>query len=224
MKALIFDMDGLMIDSEKFYFQVEREIGNDCGANVTDELLMRLMGRSPRNAADIFIKELNLQITPEEFLTKRDLMMEDKYRNELEPMRGLFEIINTFENRLKLAIATGSPEKFLNIVIDKLEIRDNFNVLVPSDNIKNGKPDPEIYLETIKRLKVKPEECIVLEDSSNGAKAGKLAGCHTIVVLNEYTKDQNFDFADFVCNNLFEAKEYIEKIILVKREILYGRN
>jgi HAD superfamily hydrolase (TIGR01509 family) len=218
MKAIIFDMDGLMIDTEKFYFDAEREMASEYGKIASDELLRGLMGMSPKDAAKIFINKLNITMTDEEFMEKRRKKMEEKYNNELEPIKGLFEIINKFHGKIKLAIATGSPEKFLDIVVDKLNIRNLFDVLQPSDEIKIGKPDPEIYLETIKKLKLIPEECIVLEDSSNGALAGKRAGCYTIAVLNQYSKYDDFTFADFVVNDLFEASRYIE-IILNKKKI-----
>ena len=112
MKALIFDMDGLMIDTEKLYFEVEKEIASEYGKIVPEELMRSLMGMSPKEAAKIFIENLNIKMTVEEFLEIRGSKMEYKYKNELETMKGLFEIINKFKSRLILAIATGSPKKF----------------------------------------------------------------------------------------------------------------
>jgi len=129
----------------------------------------------------------------------------------LEANKGLFEIINYFFNKLKLAIATGSPKKFMDIVVDQLDIRSKFNVLQSSDEIKKGKPDPEIYLMTADKLLLSPKECIVLEDSTNGALSAKKAGCYTIAVYTDYTKDQDFSFVDYYAKDLIDAKEHIIK-------------
>ena len=90
-------------------------------------------------------------------------------------------------------------------------------MLQSSDEIIKGKPDPEIYIETIKKLKLKPEDCIVLEDSSNGARAGKSAGCYTISVRNVYSYNDDFTFVEFVADDLFEASLHIDKIINKKK-------
>lgn len=217
MKALIFDMDGLMIDSERLYFEAERELAKKYNKTVNDETLWKMMGRKPLEALKIFIDDLKLPITTDELLEIRDKIMLIKYKNELLPMKGLFEIIKKFHKKMKLAVATGAQKKFLDIVINKLNLKNFFNVLMSSDTIINGKPDPEIYLKTIKKLKLLPGECIVLEDSENGALAGKKAGCYTIAVASEYTKYQNFDFADYKAEDLIDAMNHINNLITIKK-------
>ncbi len=213
MKAIIFDMDGLMVDTERLYFETERQIAHNFGRKIEDTTLWKMMGRKPVEALAIMIDDLNLDTTPGELLEIRNGIMAEKYRHELLPMPGLFEIISKFRGRLKLAIATGSQKEFLDIVVDNLGIRNSFNMLQSSDGITNGKPDPEIYLKTIEGLKVRPEETIVLEDSSNGALAGKNAGCYTIAVVSEYTKHQDFGFVDYKTCGLTDAARHIEQML-----------
>lgn len=213
MKALIFDMDGLMVDTERLYFEAEREIVKGFNRELKDETLWKMMGRSPLEAMKVLTVDLNLDITPEELLKIRDEVMIHKYNNDLVAMPGLFEIINKFHNKLMLGIATGAPKIFLDIVLDKLKIRDYFTVLQSSDNIKNGKPDPEIYLTTVSRLNINPYEAIVLEDSSNGARAAKNAGCYTIAVISKHTQFQDFSFVDFKTDSLISASIHIEKML-----------
>jgi HAD superfamily hydrolase (TIGR01509 family) len=143
----------------------------------------------------------------------RSDIMRVKYKNESVPMPGLAHIIGAFYGKLKLAISTGSQGEFLDIVVDGLRIREKFEVLQASDDIEKGKPDPEIYLKTCKKLGLGPRECVVLEDSLNGALAGKRAGCYVIAVPSEYTKGENFDFADFVAGDLFQAARHIDDLL-----------
>ena len=214
MKAIIFDMDGLMIDSERLYFETEREMAKDMGKEVSDETLWRMMGRKPIESMEIYAEDLGLDIPAEELLKTRDTAFEKKLIKEVVPMPGLFEILSEFKGEMKLAIATGSPVKFLDIVLDRLDIKEYFDVLQPSDEIVNGKPDPEIYLKAVEKLGLSPEECIVLEDSSNGALAGKNAGCYTIAVPSEYTCKQDFSFVDYKADSLNGALDHIKKNIM----------
>lgn len=213
MKALIFDMDGLMIDSERLYFETEKDMAEKLGKQVDDKLLWKLMGMSPLESMTIFKQELEIPESIEDLLKKRVEIMTYKYTNDLVPMKGLYDIIKSFYKKLKMGIATGSPKIFLDIVVDKLNIRKYFDVLQPSDEIKNGKPHPEIYLKTAGKLNLPPEECIVLEDSSNGIRSANAAGCYSIAVISDYTKYQDFSSAHAVFNNLTEAMDAIHVLL-----------
>jgi HAD superfamily hydrolase (TIGR01509 family) len=212
-KALIFDMDGLMIDSERLYWQVEKDLAGSYRKEVKEETLWKMMGRRPIEGLRIFVEDLELPISAEEALALRDARMREKYRDESEAMPGLFHILDTFYGKLKLAVCTGAQREFMEVVVDRLKIREKFNVLQASDEIKKGKPDPEIYLSTCVRLGLEPKQCIVLEDSSNGALAGKRAGCYTIAVPSEYSRGQDFSFVDFVASDLFAAEKHISGLL-----------
>jgi len=209
IEALLFDMDGLLIDSERLYFQAEREMAQKFSKTVEDKTLWKMMGRSPNDGMEIFIKDMGLPICPDEALEMRTHIMRKKLKEDLKPMPGLYQIMEAFSGRLKMAICTSAQKEFLDLVVDQLGIRDQFDVLQSSEEISKGKPDPEIYWETCRRLKLSPEECVVLEDSSNGALAGKRAGCYVIAVPSEYTKEQDFHFVDFIAEDLFQAEKHI---------------
>jgi len=212
MKAIIFDMDGLMIDTEVLYHKTDREIAKSFGKTVSDETLGKMMGRKPIESYTIFCNDLGINEPVEDLLKTRYDLVEKLLLNEVKPMPGLFNILNEFRGKMKLAIATGSPHKFLEIALNKLNIKEYFDVTQPSDGITNGKPNPEIYLKVMERLGLSPEYCIVIEDSSNGARAGKNAGCYTIAVPSEYTYKQDFSFVDYIASDLDDAKEHIKNL------------
>ncbi|MFQ6070132.1 MAG: HAD family hydrolase [Candidatus Aminicenantales bacterium] len=213
IRALILDMDGLMVDSERLYFQTEREMARKFHKNVEDKTLWEMMGRSPLESMEIFVWELGLPISAEEALEIRNRIMRKKLLTELKPMPGLHHIIDTFSGKLKMAVCTGAQKEFLEIVVRKLGIRNRFDVLQSSEEVTKGKPHPEIYLKTCSRLKLSPKDCVVVEDSSNGALAGKRAGCYVIAVPSEYTKEQDFHFVDFIAEDLFQAAEHIKVLL-----------
>lgn len=211
-KASIFDMDGLMIDSERLYFHAEREIAGRFGATVAEETLWKMMGTKPIEGLALFVQDLDLPISAEEALGIRTEIMRDKLKHDLVPMPGLFHILDTLSGWLKLAICTGAQQEFLDIVVDSLGIRRRFDVLRTSDGIGKGKPEPEIYLKACEELRFSPSDCIVLEDSHNGVLAGKRAGCYVIAVPSEYTARQDFKAADFVAGDLFQAERHISSL------------
>ena len=128
-KALVFDMDGLMIDSEGLYFEVERGMAQDFGQVAEDALMWKMMGRSPLESMKIFACELGLPASPEELLDTRQNMVEKKLRDGVAPMKGLYEIIEAFREKLKLAISTSSPRRFVDIALQNLRLERIFNVL-----------------------------------------------------------------------------------------------
>jgi len=213
MKALIFDMDGLMIDSERLYIQSEREIAGQFNTQLKEETIRKMMGRKPTESIRIFIHELKIPADELEILAIRDEMMRQKLNDDLLPMNGLHEIIIRFRKRLKMAVCTGATREFLEIVLNKLNLRDAFDVCQTSDDVGKGKPDPEIYLKTCRRLQMNPKHCAVLEDSENGVVAGKNAGCYVIAVPSEYTKNQSFVLADFIATDLHTAGHHIRDIL-----------
>ena len=213
MRALIFDMDGLMIDSERLYFESQREIASLYDKTVNEQTLWKMMGRKPIDSIRIFIEELQLSEKAETVLKLRERMMREKLKKDVVPMPGLFEIVDRFHKQMELAVATGAPQEFLQIVLDKLNLREKFSVIQTSDHVNNGKPHPEIYQKTCRQLGFKNNECIVLEDSSNGVISGKRAGCYVIAVPSDYSLGQDFRVADFVAANLAEAQKHIERLL-----------
>jgi HAD superfamily hydrolase (TIGR01509 family) len=211
--ALIFDMDGLMIDSERLYWEIEKGIARQFGKEVSEETLWKMMGRGPVEGMRIFVQDLGLPLTAERVTEIRDGLMREKYRNESEPMPGLIHILDAFYGRLKLAVCTGAQKEFMEIVVDRLKIRDRFDVLQASDEIKKGKPDPEIYLAACTKLGIASSQGIVLEDSANGCLAAKRAGCYTIAVPSDYSRGQDFGCADFIASGLFDAERHISSLL-----------
>jgi len=212
-QALIFDLDGLLIDSETLYRKISIKMADDLGKTLPDDIWAKQMGRSPIESLEIFRTELGItNYTAQELVDLRNDIMKEAFQNDLQIMPGAMEIIHALHGRIRMAIATGSPRELMEIAISRLGLNGYFEFLLPSDDLVLGKPDPEIYLRTISALGLSPEECIVLEDSSNGALAGHRAGCYVIAVPSIYTKYQDFSFANFIAEDLFDAKVLIEEL------------
>jgi len=176
MQAVIFDMDGLMIDSEGIYWTVARQMAREFGKEVSDETLGRMMGRAPLESVALYAHELGLSQPPEQLMRERDARVLEILRKGIEPMPGLMEVLESFRPRFKLAVATSARLNFVNLIFGGMGLHRFFDVLQTSDDIHRGKPDPEIYQLAMTKLGVQPGESFVLEDSSNGSLAGKARG------------------------------------------------
>ena len=212
MRAVIFDMDGLMIDSEKVYFEAGRIIAREFGKEVSDQTLGRMMGRKPLESVALFARELKIDEAPENLLKRREAKVMGVLEQGVDKMPGLDFILETLAPTRPLAIATSAPKYIVDVVMRKLDVRRYFKVIQTSDDVVNGKPDPEIYLKAMGKLEVAPSESIVLEDSSNGALAGKRAGAYVIAVPSVYTRGQDFSFVDYVALDLTDAGRHVESL------------
>jgi HAD superfamily hydrolase (TIGR01509 family) len=211
-QSLILDMDGLMVDTERLYWQTMREVAGRYHRQVPHEVLLKMMGRGPLESMRIFVQELGLPETPERILAAREDMMVEHFRRDLRPMPGLTQLLEYARGRFRLAVATGSPRKFMPEILGRLGIMDLFDAVETGDEVTRGKPDPEIYLKAAAKLAVPADECIVLEDSENGVRAAHAAGCYVIAVPSDYTRAQDFRQADAVVGDLLQAKEQIARL------------
>lgn len=212
IRAVIFDMDGLMVDTERVYWAAGRELAAAYGATVPDATLGRMMGRSPVDSMRVFAEETRIARPPEQLLAERDARVYAILRGGADPMPGLFETLDRVRGRFRLAIATSAKRDAVDLIDGRVGFVRYFDAVQTSEGVVRGKPDPEIYLRAMARLGADPAACVVLEDSSNGARAGKAAGAYTIAVPTEHTRDQDFSFVDYVAARLTDAADQIDRV------------
>jgi len=212
--AVIFDLDGLLIDSETLYHKVSYVMTAELGKTLTEATIAKQMGRSPLESLEIYRRDLGIEhLSAQELVDMRHERMVREFRENLKPMPGALEIIRELRGRIRMALATGSPKELMEIAFNRFELGPYFEHVQTSEDLLLGKPDPEIYNLTINALQLIPGECIVLEDSANGVLSGHRAGCFVIAVPNEHTRRQDFSCADEKVDNLTEAGEIIKRMI-----------
>ena len=129
IKAIIFDMDGLMVDTERLYYEADLELAAQHGKTVDYQVVAQMMGRKPLDAMMIFRDSLELDLSPTILLNERDKIFLEKLKVDLLPMPGLIETINALSAKYKLAVTTGAPQKFTDFILDGLEIQGFFEVI-----------------------------------------------------------------------------------------------
>jgi HAD superfamily hydrolase (TIGR01509 family) len=219
LRAILFDMDGLMIDTEPLYWEVGRQIAAQYGKTVSDQTLRRMMGRDRLASSTIFAEESGVPLSGEQVMHLREQLMLRRFAGGVEPMRGLREILSRFRGRLKLGVCTSSPRMLLEAALPGIGVAEYFDATTTGDEITRGKPDPQIYLTTMQKLAVLSHECVVLEDAPAGAKAGKSAGAWVIAVPSPLTANEDFSqVADARVPDLLAAAELIEQRVKPRAE------
>jgi beta-phosphoglucomutase-like phosphatase (HAD superfamily) len=182
IKAIIFDMDGLLVDSEPVWDKARRDMAAEAGKTWNDNDHKAVMGVSTREWADYMIHRLELTLSPEEVENQIIGRMVEVYRDSIPFFPGAVEAVDLATLNFPTALASGSHPKLIDTVTVDAAMQGKFKVIQAGDSLPSGKPAPDIYLETAKRLGVSPENCVCLEDSGNGILAGVRAGMKVIAV------------------------------------------
>jgi len=208
-RAVVFDLDGLMFNTEELYQDVGTELLRRRGYEFTQELLDQMMGRPSQVALQIMIDTHTLKATVEELLAETDEIFPEILRTRLAPMPGLVELLAALEHRkIPKGIATSSRRAFVERVLGTFNYQARFSPILTSEDITHGKPDPEIYLRAAERLQVEPAEMLVFEDSQNGCRAAVAAGAITVAVPGAHSLRHDFQGAAFVADTLRDDRIY----------------
>ncbi len=194
-------MDGVILDSEPIYYQIETELFRNLGITISDEEYHTFVGLSMMEMWRKIKNNHNLKGKIENLVESNNKVVCQYFSNleNLHPTPFLEQFMqNLLEKNIKLAVDSSSSKKLINIILEKLKLKKYFEICVSGNEIKNGKPAPDIFLHTANLLKVKPEECLVIEDSTNGVKAAKSACMGCIGFQNLNSGNQDLSAADMI--------------------------
>ncbi len=206
LQAIIFDMDGLLIDSELCWEQARRNMAAEYGQAWTAEEQRHVMGVSTATWANYMIERLGLKMTPQALIERIVSDMQAIYRRQIPFMPGAIRAVRLAASHYPTGLASGSERRLIETVVNDAALHGQFQVVVCSDELAHGKPAADIYLETARQLGLAAEACVCVEDSSNGILAGKAAGMQVIAVPDErfQPNQEVIRQADIVLNSLEE--------------------
>lgn len=203
LRAVVFDMDGLMFNTEHLYDQSGQTLLARRGMTFSRELKLAMMGLPGPDAFAVMIDACGLTETVEELQAETDEIFRELLPAKIEKMPGLDALLETIEQQsIPKAIATSSHRKFARAALDRFDLQPRFEFVLTAENVRRGKPNPEIYLTAAERLGVSPDEVLVLEDSVAGSRAAANAGCFTVAVPTEYSVGLDYSHADLVVSSL----------------------
>ena len=208
IKAFLFDMDGVVIDSEKLYSQSEEKLLAQYGVSFDDSDWLKIKGCTEKQFYDLIYSKFSLDIPREELRLQGRNFLKKIFSEQLQYMDGFNEVYTIIKNKYQLALVTSTGSELADHINGLLSIYKKFNIVVNSSNTVLHKPNPEPYLLAMNRLGVKPQECIVIEDSIQGIKAGKAAGCFVIAIEGSLQKEFLKE-SDYIISNFYELKKIL---------------
>lgn len=203
IKGIIFDMDGLIVDSEPIQCRSYIEALSKYNVDLKEQDFYEDWTVKGHGIKDFVGKE-NLDLDPNTIREEKRQIYHKKIKKELEIYPGAREIIEALSKKYPLAIATSSYRSDTEIVLDLFDLKKFFPIIITSDDISKGKPDPEQFLLASEGLSVAPENCLVLEDAEKGVKAADRANMKCIAIPSEYTESGDFSLATIKLKSIKE--------------------
>jgi HAD superfamily hydrolase (TIGR01509 family) len=213
--AVIFDLDGVLADSEPWWNQIDAKLLAEHGVSYRGEYHRNVLGVSYRLAVEFYKNAFHISVSVEELMRRRGEIATEFFANRV----GLFPSAKTTleqlrEMKLHLAVATSSVSASARPLLDRTEIRSLFSVVITGDEVQQGKPHPDIYLRAAKKLGISPEACLVIEDAPAGIAAGKAANMRVAAIPDtRFVDPREYEMkADYVLGSLSEIPALIHRV------------
>ncbi len=206
MDAIVFDMDGVIVDSEIHWKTTEGYFLRSLIPIWSMHDQDRIIGLGVHDLYTLLASEYHLQKTKEQFLEIYQEMANEIYGQKVSLMEGFADLLSALNSKnIPVALASSSPASWIHIMLERFSLRDSFKVVVSADELAGeGKPSPAIYLLTAIRLGVSPHRCIAIEDSKNGVLSAKNAGMFCVGYRNGFNEEQDLSRADMIIHHFAE--------------------
>ena len=211
-KAVIFDMDGVIFDTERVYLEIWQSVFEKYGYKMTKELYITVMGTGRKNVIKTFLENFGDDLPIEKMYEEKDNQLFYIIENQGIPLKkGVKELFSMLkEKNYKIALATSAKRDRVEKQIKDKWLKESFDAIVCGDDVKKGKPSPDIFLKAAKEIDVEAENCFVVEDSPAGIKAAFSGGMKGIHVEDLKVADEDIlKYCEKNFKNLQEIKEYL---------------
>lgn len=210
-KAIIWDMDGVLVESEKMHVQAEADTLKKYGIDLKNVDTASFMGMGLRDYFAAIGKATNTDLPMDELMPYHTKVLEDYYGEKFPEVPNVRETLEKLATNYVQALATSMEHNLAQIYLKRLGIKDFFKVVIGGNEVQHAKPNPHIFLMTAEKLGVKPEECLVVEDSENGVRAGKAANMTVIARRAHHNTSQDLTAADHLITDLLEIPVYLSQ-------------
>ncbi len=202
-QAVIFDMDGVITDSEPFYAAAVNVVIEPLGHRLTDEDHRAIMGSSIDYTWQWVIDRFALDGDVERWKAPYDLAVEELLRRNVTPAPGLYSLLQALEDRgVKIGLATSSQGNWVEAVLARLDVTARFGAIAAAEMVREAKPAPDLYLLAARKLGVTPQACLAIEDTPRGIESAQAAGMVTVAVRTEATAHMDVSSAEHEIESL----------------------
>lgn len=205
IRAVVFDMDGLMLNSEDVFEVVGKDLLAARGIEMTDEIRRAMLGRRAEEAFSVMKQITGVADSIAVLMQETQERFQTEAAQSLAMMPGLMQLLELIDQRtLPRAVATSSPRSYMTELLSRFNLLKRFPVTLTAEDVTHGKPHPEIYETAARRLQIKPHQMLVLEDSETGTRAAAAAGAFTVSVPNRHTAWGDFSMCTLRVSSLHD--------------------
>ncbi len=219
LNAVIFDMDGVIIDSEPLHYRVDNMIFDRLGISLSYEERKSFVGIDNMRMWRWIKEKCNLHETVDDLIELSDQTRNSFFRDNdtLKPVAGTVELIRELKEKgIKTALASSSSGELIEIILGRLGIINDFDIIISGDSVTRGKPEPDIFLMALDQIGEAREKCVVIEDSENGINGAKSAGIFCIAYRNPNSREQNLEKADIIIDSFSDMTSVFISDLLEK--------
>ncbi|MCI0334475.1 MAG: HAD family phosphatase [Planctomycetes bacterium] len=207
LRAVVFDLDGLLVNTEDLYEQAGETVLRRRGKTYDADLREQMMGRPVVDAIQLMIDCHSLPDPLEDLMGECKVVLDELMATSLAPMPGVEKFLDDLAAaNMPIAVATSATPEYADHVLTTLGLKRRFRFILTAADIQRGKPDPEVYLLAAKRLGIEPSQMMVLEDSANGCRAAAAAGAYTVAVPNRHTRNHTFPDVELIADTLADPR------------------
>jgi pseudouridine-5'-monophosphatase len=207
IRAVMFDLDGLLVNTEDLYEKSGNELLSQHGHTMNDNLREQIIGLTAHESLQTMIDAFAIETTVEELYVASEAIMRELIANELEPMPGMLDLLATLEaGGFRKIVATNSRRHYAHKLLETCNVAHHFEFVLTADDVQRAKPHPEIYQLAAQQLGLAPAATMVLEDSANGVRAASAAGAYTVAVPNRHTASHSFEGALLIADTLADPR------------------
>lgn len=209
IKAIFWDNDGVLVDTETLYFEANQTLFNSFGIDITRELYIENYLQDNRGCWHLLPDGLRRADVLEDLREKRNKIYKDLINNNDIGINGAGDVLASLYKKVIMAAVSSSRKAHFDFIHSKTGFMKYFDFVILREDCKNSKPDPEPYLKAIAKSGMRREECLVVEDSRRGLLSAKSAGLECWVIPTELTKDSDFSEADRILSSIVEIPEIL---------------